>query len=128
MSDKCFNCLTYYSYSKSSFEWHACVCVNVYEVTLLTALEGSILGLSMAIVMQLRKMMTRTTWSNILWEMILLQVTRNLQDIITPDMVGWVMQTFNIKLINKKLISTKTMSQSLTSFCATTVIELFLME
>ncbi len=32
------------------------------------------------------------------------------------------------KLINKKLISTKTMSQSLTSFCATTVIELFLME
>lgn len=32
----------------------------------LTALCGSILGRSMAMVMQLRKMMTRTTWSNIL--------------------------------------------------------------
>lgn len=36
----------------------------------LTALWGSILGRSMAMVMQLRKMMTRTTWSNILWVMI----------------------------------------------------------
>lgn len=36
----------------------------------LTALCGSILGRSMAMVMQLRKMMTRTTWSNILCVMI----------------------------------------------------------
>lgn len=30
MSDKCFNCLAYYSYSKSCFEWHACVCECVW--------------------------------------------------------------------------------------------------
>lgn len=44
----------------------------------LTALCGSILGRSMAIVMQLRKMMTRTTWSNILWVMIRWHRRRNL--------------------------------------------------
>lgn len=34
----------------------------------------------MAIVMQLRKMMTNTMWSNILWVMILLHRTRNLTE------------------------------------------------
>lgn len=36
-------------------------------------------GLSIAIVMQLRKMMTSTIWSNILWVMILLHPIRNLR-------------------------------------------------
>lgn len=44
----------------------------------LTALAGSMRGLSMAIVMQLRKIMTNTIWSNILWVMILLHRARNL--------------------------------------------------
>lgn len=50
----------------------------VNSAFVLTALVGSMRGLSMAIVMQLRKMMTSTIWSNILWAMILLHTTRNL--------------------------------------------------
>lgn len=44
----------------------------------LTALVGSMRGLSIAMVMQLRKIMTSTMWSNNLWVMIWLQSTRNL--------------------------------------------------
>ena len=43
---------------------------NCRQPQRLTALWGSILGRSMAMVIQFRKMMTRTTWSNILWVMI----------------------------------------------------------
>lgn len=45
---------------------------------ILTALWGSIFGRSIAMVMQFRKMITKTTWSNILWVMILLHIRRNL--------------------------------------------------
>lgn len=78
-----------------------CVCLRACVVALLTALEGSILGLSMAIVMQLRKMMTRTTWSNNLWEIILLHVTRNLQDIIII-VIKWSTRFWSLKINVKK--------------------------
>lgn len=50
----------------------------VNSAFVLTALVGSMRGLSMAIVMQLRKMMTSTIWSNNLWVMNLLHRTRSL--------------------------------------------------
>lgn len=53
--------------------------IIIYESWRLTPLPGSMWGLSMAIVMQLRKMMTSTMWSNILWVMILLHRIRNLK-------------------------------------------------
>lgn len=64
--------------------WHqaqSILCLRSLKRALgLTALLGSMRGLSMAIVMQLRKMMTNTMWSNILWVMILLHRTRNLTE------------------------------------------------
>lgn len=45
----------------------------------LTVLRGSMSGLSRAMVMQLRKIKTSTTWSNILWAMTFWHVTRNLE-------------------------------------------------
>lgn len=58
--------------------WSLCVLQNCEPR--LTALPGSMRGLSMAMVMQLRKMITNTMWSNILWEMILLHTYRNLTE------------------------------------------------
>lgn len=45
----------------------------------LTVLPGSMSGLSRAMVIQLRKMKTRTTWSNILCAMTFWQETRSLR-------------------------------------------------
>lgn len=47
--------------------------------TLLTVLWGSMSGLSKAMVMQLRKMKTRTTWSKSLCAMTFWQLARNLE-------------------------------------------------
>lgn len=46
----------------------------------LTVLRGSMSGLSRAMVMQLRKIKTSTTWSNILWAMTFWHIIRNLEE------------------------------------------------